>query len=732
MNVAVEAAVAGTAVGGAIDARAQRVHWRREALWCALIAPLVLAPLLVGAPRFLLVIGTGVAFWRAWRIASGSVRARQHEVEPLADPRRDWPLLSALIVVLGPLAPRLPLWLSALIVALIAWRVLLLARRWRPPPRMLLIVMVTLASAGVFFQYGTLFGRDAGVALLTLMIALKLLELRSARDAIVLVFLAYFLVITNFLYSQTMLTAALMLVAVWLITAAMIGLQQRVLYWRHAASHAARLLLQAVPLMLVLFLFFPRISGPLWALPRDAGRGITGLSDSMSPGSLSELAGSSAVAFRVEFNGPPPLASQLYWRGPVLWQFDGRRWTTGSTRFSADELRVRALTEPVAYTMTLEPHFERWLLALDLPSAVPANARLSSDFVLLGNTPVRERLRYEARAALDYRAGENETEAELNRGLQLPDRSSPRTRAWAAELRRQARNDRDLVERVLAAFREQPFFYTTSPPLLDAEHPVDQFLFETRRGFCEHYASAFTVLMRAAGIPARVITGYQGGVMNPVGNYLVVRQAEAHAWAEVWLPGEGWLRIDPTAAVSPSRVEAGIAASIPQSDPLPLLVRGSVPLLSSAGFALDAVTNAWNQWVLAYNPQRQQQLLRNLGLDAADWRSLSIVLLAGTATAMLVMSLFALRILRRDTRDRALVAWDRACRKLARHGLARAPGEGPRVYAQRVAAARPDLAQPLARIAALYIGLRYGPPAAGAGDEPRLRDLESLAARLKI
>jgi protein-glutamine gamma-glutamyltransferase len=724
VNAAVEPA--------ALAARAApRVNWRHEALWCLLIAPLVFAPLLLGAPRALLLLGTGLAFWRAWRIGRGALRARQHEVASPLDAARSWALLASLTIVLAPHTLRLPLWLSALVALLVLWRMASIRRRLPAPPRALLLTLVALTSLGVFLQYGTLFGRDAGVALLSIMIALKLLELKSARDAIILVFLAYFLVITNFLYSQTLQTAILMLFAVWLITTTMIGLQQRVMQWRESAVHASQLLLQAVPLMIVLFVFFPRVSGPLWALPRDANRGITGLSDSMSPGSLSQLSASGEVAFRVEFAGAPPALALLYWRGPVLWQFDGRNWTTGGTRFSGGEQQVRPLSEPIAYTVTLEPHFERWLLALDMPSAVPPNARITSDLVLLANLPVRERVRYEGRAALRYRAAENEIEAELARGLQLPAGANPRTVALAQSLRAKAKSDRALVDSVLTLFREQPFYYTTSPPLLGSEHPVDQFLFDARRGFCEHYASSFTVLMRAAGVPSRVVTGYQGGVLNPVANYLVVRQAEAHAWSEVWLPGEGWVRVDPTAAVSPSRVESGIAASISDSDPLPLLVRGSVPLLSSAGFALDAVTNAWNQWVLAYNVQRQQQLLRNLGLDASDWRTLSIVLLSAAAAVTLAVGLLALRGLHRDPRGRALRAWDHACRKLERAGIVRAPSEGPSAFARRAAALRPDLAPALNEIAALYVALRYAPPPTGESDAPTLHRLEHRVGSLK-
>ena len=706
--------------------------WLREALWGLLIIPLVAAPLLAGAPRMLLVAGSALAFWRAFAIGRRSLRARQRDAVLPLSLHSGWMLLASLAVVLAPHATRLPPWLTLLVVLFIGWRIAVMLRRLQPPPRAMLVAMVSAASGGVFLQYGTLFGREPGVALLAIMIALKLLELKSRRDAIVLVFLAYFLVITNFMYSQTLPTALLMLLAVWLVTSTMIGFHQRQPAFWQTASISTQLLVQAIPLMVILFLFFPRLPGPLWGLQRDGGQSVTGLSDSMSPGSFGQLSASAHVAFRVEFSGPVPRTAELYWRGPVFWTFDGRTWSAGSAAPGPSVAPVvRGISDPIAYTVTLEPHFERWLLALDMPTAVPPEARTGADFVLRANAPVRSRVRYEGRAALDYRANENETEANLRRALQLPAGLNPRSLALAAELRDSGLEPQQIVDRVLSRFRNEPFFYTTNPPPLASEHTVDQFLFETRRGFCEHYASAFTFLMRAAGLPARVVTGYQGGVVNPVGNYLVVRQAEAHAWSEVWLAGRGWVRIDPTAAVSPLRVESGIAASISIDDPLPMLVRGSLPMLSRAGFAMDAVANAWNQWVLSYNMQRQQQFLRSLGLDSTDWKSLSVLLLAGAAAATLLAALVALGGLLPGRRDPAVLAWERLCRKLALAGLERSPSEGPSAFASRVAAARPDLAPAVLEIAEAYVQIRYRPADPGRSAAALADDLRRRIRRLK-
>jgi transglutaminase-like putative cysteine protease len=286
------------------------------------------------------------------------------------------------------------------------------------------------------------------------------------------------------------------------------------------------LLLQAIPLMLVLFLLFPRIQGPLWGLPHDAHAGLSGLSDNMSPGSLNSLILSDAVAFRAAFRGRIPEAKALYWRGPVLWDYDGRTWTAPRFVFNANELPSGEPT--IEYTVTLEPHNKRWLFALEMPTQRPPRAVATRDMQLLSATPVRSRMRYDMSSQLQAAYGAEDGESILQRALQLPEGYNPRTLDHAKELRRKYRDDRQLVSAVLTDFRNENFVYTLSPPLL-GQHAVDEFLFDTRRGFCEHYASAFTVLMRAVGIPARVVTGYQGGQVNPVGDYVLIRQADAHA-----------------------------------------------------------------------------------------------------------------------------------------------------------------------------------------------------------
>lgn len=462
--------------------------------------------------------------------------------------------------------------------------------------------------------------------------------------------------------------------------------------------------------MLLLFVLFPRIPGPIWGLPKDAHGGVTGLSDSMNPGSISDLGQSDAVAFRASFEGGEmPPANRLYWRGPVLWDTDGRRWT-GDRRLELDATPppVTPLGPALAYTLTLEPHQQRFLLALDLPGAAPPGARLGRDFQLWSDQPVRDRLRYSMRAWPDYRV-DALSAVERQRALALPVGQHPRSRALAREWRAQAASDDEVVQFALLHFREQPFVYTLSPPLLTGD-VVDEFLFLSQRGFCEHYAAAFTVLMRAAGVPTRVVTGYQGGERNPLGDYLLVRQRDAHAWAEVWLDGRGWVRVDPTAAVAPIRVEQGMQAALPDSVGAGsvLGLEGSAPMLAAVkqlSQIWDTVNNSWNQWVLGYGPARQAELMARLGFGRLDWRWLGIALLV---TVALVLAAVVAWLLRGRRPDPVLRAYRRLCGKLSRAGLPRRPCEGPRDYAARVVAARPDLRAPLLPLVDEYVAVRYG------------------------
>ncbi len=614
-------------------------------------------------------------------------------------------LLLAILMVIAPHADHLPPWLSALCASLLLWRAWL-NHSGRPLPRRWLLMAITIAgSGGIVYTYHTLFGREAGVALLMMLAALKLMELHKARDAMVLVYLACFIVITNFFYSQSIPTALYLLATLLAIVAAWVHLQAQSIALKPRLRIAAVLLLQALPLTLILFVLFPRVQGPLWGLPQDA-YASSGLDDRMAPGSLSRLSLSEEVAFRVVFNDKVPRRDQMYWRGPVLWYFDGRAWTPG---ISPPDIapQFTDLDEPVDYTVTLEPHNKSWLFALDMPEKLSIPARLTNDFQLLSRQKVHERLRYAARSDLVYRANRQESDRQLRRALQLPKQQDARARQLAAEWRTGSTDDADIVRTALTYFNRQGFVYTLEPPPLGSDS-VDDFLFTTKQGFCEHYASAFVFLMRAANIPARVVTGYLGGEYNAVGNYYIVRQSDAHAWAEVWLAGQGWIRVDPTGAIAPDRVQRGLSASVADNAALPFMERNPPQWMRDMRFNLDALANQWNQWVLGYDAERQFAFLTRLGMESITWQKMALDMAAGLGLVIALFALYMLRHLWVRQPDRVHAAWLKLCRKLAGAGLPRAAHEGALDYAERVAAARPELDVELRDLAARYTALRYG------------------------
>ena len=618
-------------------------------------------------------------------------------------------LLASLTLVAAPHAARLPWWITLLVVMLFVWRGHVALQGLKLPRKWLLLLIAAAAVGGIYISYGRVLGRDSGIALLVVMLALKLMEMATLRDAMVLIFIAYFLVLTNFLYSQTIPTALLMLGIIWIITATMVGFQFRARQpgYRFQLRVASVMLLQSVPLMLIFFLLFPRIQGPLWGMPQDTISGVTGLSDEMSPGSVSSLFISDAVAFRVNFeSGEPPPSGQLYWRGPVMWDFDGRTWSAPRVPYPLARPYV-PLDDAVEYTVTIEPHGKRWLFALDLPGKTPPRSSMTSDFQLLFQTPLVTRMRYDMLSHLRYRDDSEPPRYELQRALRLPRDPNPRTRELARDMRARAADDRAYINAVLGMFRNQSFFYTTSPPLLGAD-PVDEFLLTTRAGFCEHYASAFAVLMRAASIPARVVTGYQGGELNTVGNYMIVRQSHAHAWVEAWLAGEGWTRVDPTGAVAPARVQAGATSAVPEGDALPFMLRGEFRWLNRARLTWDSAVNSWNQVVLEYAFDRQRQLMQRIGIDNATWQGMVAVMSIATGVITLVLALLLLRNLRALRPDPVVAAYARFCRRLAARGVTRHPSEGPAAFGRRACAAHPELARHITAISELYIGLRYG------------------------
>lgn len=628
-------------------------------------------------------------------------------------------LLAVMLLVLAPHFARLPWGETAAILAVFVWRAVAARRRWRMPGKLLRAALTLAAFVGVYWSYGRINGQHAGVALLVVMAALKLTEMDQRRDVMVTVFLMYFICVTHFLFSQEIWTLLYLLAAAVSVTAILIEANHagEPLPLRLTLRRGGSLVLQSVPLMLLMFVLFPRVPGPLWGLPSDAGAERSGLSDRMSPGDIASLILNDELAFRVRFEGRVPEPRERYWRGPVFWDFDGREWSEGLGALSQEPLQLEVRGEPLAYEVVLEPHRALWLLALEMPdiSSLPAGAKLTQDGRLLARNAVRERQLYRMRSYLDFRLQPELSERARRYATRLPPKRNPRAQALAAQWRAQGLDDAAIIDAALRMFREQDFYYTLKPPLL-GQDPVDDFLFSTRRGFCEHYASAFTNLMRAAGIPARVVTGYQGGERNGIGGYYLVRQSDAHAWSEVWLAGEGWRRVDPTAAVAPNRIEQNLASALSLDESLPLgLRRGGADAWVRLQDSWDYANAQWNRWVLAYGPELQEQILSRFGLSG--WRDLMLSL---TISLALALGLFGALALRRamplPPRDPALLAWRRALRSLARIGLEQRPSEGATEFAARVAAQRPELAAAVGDLARRYQQARYGgmKPADGA------------------
>jgi len=624
-------------------------------------------------------------------------------------------LLSVLLVCLPHLL-RLPLWISALCLGLIGWRFLHETGRAPLPGKYLRLFMLLASLVGLFASYSTLLGRTAGSAMLLLMLCLKLMEIKGHRDIVIIIYISFFILITSFLFDQSIYSGAYMLLLVLSLISAMIvynhpTAQQKPLplALRQTTGQAFVLMLQATPLMLMLFFLFPRLPGPLWSLPEDAQGGSTGLADELEPGRISKLSDNHDVAFRVKFDAPPPGQELLYWRGPVLSLFTGRKWKVlkddSVSRLNLDDIRFSI---PIDYTITLEPHNRHWLFALEMPGTIPANAYLTEDMQLLQTRPVNNVTRYKMRAYLAYQLDANSI-VNSHYYLQVPEHVAPRTRRFVNRLRKQYVQDGRFINSILNYFREQNFIYTREPPRLDGD-TVDEFLFASRRGYCVHYASSFAVMMRLAGIPARIVSGYQGGEMNPFSDYMIVRQSDAHAWVELWLPGRGWLRIDPTSVIPDSRVEATQDLLRRQDDrsrtAFNLKQGWFSKSLSNMRFAWDTMNNRWNNWVIGYNDKRQQSLLSTIGADSLSIYHLALLLGIAFSASLLFITLLVFRR-RRSKLNPVNLAYARFCHKLSRCGFVRKPGETAQDYAHRIIELRQDLHSSVDTISQLYNHLRY-------------------------
>lgn len=630
-------------------------------------------------------------------------------------PTMYWVLVTLAIAVL-PQVASMPPQLIPLIVLPFGWRLAAELRGWRPVHMLLRVGATICAVLLMIVTYGGSLGRSAAVSLLTLMLALKLLETFRVRDARIVTSLSLFLCATQFLFSQGI--AMLFYAAAVTISAlvALLYLQRREAFQAPglapAVNHSlfaelgysSRLLLIAAPAALLLFLLFPRWSSPLWGVPDRALDAKSGLSDSMTPGSIQNLFMDDSPAFRADFIGRLPARNQLYWRGPVFGSFDGREWrgTYYSLNLLAED-RPPITPASFHYTVQLEPTEQPWLFALDYPALVPRRSRLTMDYQLVSRRAITRLTSYEMVSNPVFTDSPSLRNAHRAQALDLPEGFNPRTLELVREWRQETPSDEAFVNRVLTWFNQEAFRYTLNPPLL-SQHTVDAFLFETRSGFCEHYASAFTVMMRMAGIPARIVTGYQGGWFSDIGNYVLVRQSDAHAWSEVWLRDSGWTRVDPTAAVAPGRIERGAFGALPARR---YLLDYAWMRNFKNGF--DLLQRRWNDWVIAFGLDQQSRLFRPFGLERLSPTHLvAILAVALTITALLLMPM-VLRMRVAGSRDPAVRLWQLFRRKLHKAGVATHASMTPAELQALAGSQLQGNSEEIGRISELYGNIRYAP-----------------------
>lgn len=639
-------------------------------------------------------------------------------------------LLGVIAWVILPQIDRLPLWCSLMAGAVLLWRGVL-AWGSRPlPSRWWLLALLALATAGTWMSYRTLLGRDAGVTFIVVLLALKTLEMRARRDAFVIFFLGFFTMLSNFFFSQSLLTAAAMVVALLGLLTALVNSHMPVGRppLMQAARTAAWMALAGAPIMAALFMLFPRIA-PLWGLPGDAMSGRSGLSGQMQVGTIASLALDDSIAMRIRFEGARPPQRDMYFRGPVFSSFDGKEWRPLRSAFP-QRLQLQpdlAVQGPAySYQVTLAANNRPWLMVLDATPQAPEirgySASMGPDLQWQANQPIADLVRYRATSYPEYRHGPNRLAVGLQDYLDLPPGFNPRTLQLAADLRRQqglaTAGAQTLVDAVMDKLRTGGYEYTLEPGVYGT-HTADEFWFDRKAGFCEHIASSFVLLMRALDVPARVVTGYQGGQVNNVDSFWTVRQSDAHAWAEVWMAGRGWVRVDPTSAVSPGRTGT-FQRLAPQPGVLAQALNAVSPGFTFNLRALwEATNNRWNQWVLNYSQAKQMDLLRNLGFSAPDWQDLSTVLIGLIVAASLTGA--GWNWWNRLRRDPWLQALEIARQQIKATGLPVAPGCTPRALAlllQTDPRANPLAVQWLLQLEAL----RYGKTdAAGALRTARLQ-----------
>jgi protein-glutamine gamma-glutamyltransferase len=646
-------------------------------------------------------------------------------------------LLAVIAWVILPQVSHLPIWCSGLAAVVLIWRASIAWRGQSLPSKWWLFGLLIITIGATLFTHRTILGRDAGVTLIVVLLTLKTLELRARRDAFVVFFLGFFTMLTNFFFSQSLLVAAAMMIALMGLLTALVNAHRLVGQppLTDSLKTAGWMVLLGTPIMVLLFLLFPRLA-PLWGTPSDAMTGRSGLSAQMEVGSIAKLALDDSIALRIKWNLKPgqqiPPSFQQYYRGPVLSSFDGRNWRPSTSQISrrfAVLPNLQTSGEVFDYEVTMEPSQRPWLFVLEAATAKPNvpghELFMSNELQWFSSKPVSELLRYQASSSPSFSHGPTRTTIGLQDFIDLPAGFNPRTMQLAADIRRDPQfNQADasvLVPEIMRRLRTGGYNYTLEPGVY-GQHTADEFWFDRKEGFCEHIASSFVILMRALDVPARIVTGYQGGELNQVDGFWTIRQRDAHAWAEVWQPGVGWVRVDPTSAVAPGRIGAFERLPIPQG-----AVGAAIGAVIPAGFAMqlratwEAINNSWNQWILNYSQSKQLDLLKNLGFKNPSWEDLGKVLAGIVALVGLVGAAFTLW--EKHHQDPWLRQLARARKALAQAGLSSEASTPPRTLAIQALARFGDSAQALHDWLLQLEALRYQPQGKSANN------LATLSAR---
>jgi protein-glutamine gamma-glutamyltransferase len=613
---------------------------------------------------------------------------------------------------------------------LLAWRFIGIWKPERLPTFPVIVLLIVIGMAILYLQHRGFLGRDGGTSLFVIALGLKLMEIKSERDLYLINYLAFIVAASQFLYEQSILMAAYILFVTCVLLAVLVYINSVVASTSVSLKKAAVIVAQAIPMAIVVFILFPRVEAPRWLLFNDDHQAKMGLSDSMEPGSITDLGMSDELVFRVKFSGAIPPSKQRYWRGPVLTQTNGKKWTQASDLSYQKHLdKLSFEGTPYQYTLMMEPQEKNWVFALDMPAKFPQLLRLNANYQLITTDNLDKRSEFKLTSYPGYNTGYL-TKIEFKDARQLPGAPSEKIKQLVAQLHGFDSKPDVFINQLLNHFRKEDFHYTLTPPLME-DNPIETFLFETRYGFCSHYASAFVYLMRVANIPARVVTGYQGGEWNAVGNFLEIKQADAHAWAEVWIENQGWVRFDPTAAIAPERIEKNIDIAS--------LVPGGLISYAAPGVGAQAAFNwlkqarqlwsnidyNWQRWVINYNNTNQSSFLSSFGI--ADFKTMVYWMMGMVAFITAILSLFLL-YRRPKPIDPVLVTYNRFLKKIAKVGCVKKLGEGARDFAERIKPYLPEQVEQIDDITTAFIELRYGRKPTGGF----LKELERLVNSFKV